>query len=403
MKLLVMHRVPYRKIEYHRGLDHRRHDVTYIGSRLALAQIPKGLPCRKVTLPGARPASEEILARITPKDGFELVVSLSEFELLEAAKVREVLGIRGPRVADALKVRDKMIMKELVGRAGIRVPLHFAAAAFLEGDFQVESALVVKPTRGASSEGVEVHRGAAAARRRLGELAASGTELSEYEVEEFVEGAIVHVDGLVRSGKIQALVASRYVGTCLEYLAGKPLGSHQLRHSRAVQAWTGRCLEALGISDGAFHVELIENPGGPVFLEAANRVGGADVIRTFEAKTGIHIPSAELQILTAARHGRPSRLPALTGRKRDRGLYGWFIFPGHQHVGRKVRTVVPGWIAVHPGLRSLTRLPDGAPHPAKVTYQDWEVPVAGFVRGKDQEGLRLLIENCIKAIDVRGI
>ena len=43
MKLLVLHRVPYAKIDYHRGIDHTEHDVTYIGIDKALETIPRDL------------------------------------------------------------------------------------------------------------------------------------------------------------------------------------------------------------------------------------------------------------------------------------------------------------------------------------------------------------------------
>lgn len=57
MKILVLHRVPYFKIEYHRGISHDRHDVTYFGTDQALATLPPHLRCERVSRPvSARPS-----------------------------------------------------------------------------------------------------------------------------------------------------------------------------------------------------------------------------------------------------------------------------------------------------------------------------------------------------------
>src|SRR5262245_8879028 len=122
MKILILHRIPYHKIQYERGIDHSLHDVVYVGTAAALDNIPKELRCTKIVRPGAQSASQEILKMAgnglinTP----DLVISLSEYELLEAARVREALGVPGPSFDQVCLVRDKILMKEAVARAGIR-------------------------------------------------------------------------------------------------------------------------------------------------------------------------------------------------------------------------------------------------------------------------------------------
>src|SRR4051812_11199837 len=101
MKILILHRVPYGRIEYERGIDHDVHDVTYLGTKEALATVPPNLRHRAVMRPGERSAYEEA----TDWDGlahsrFERIISLSEYELLDAARLREVLHVEGPNVAD---------------------------------------------------------------------------------------------------------------------------------------------------------------------------------------------------------------------------------------------------------------------------------------------------------------
>ncbi|MBN3752942.1 hypothetical protein G3N95_08300 [Paraburkholderia sp. Tr-20389] len=120
-----------------------------------------------------------------------------------------------------------------------------------------------------------------------------------YQLEEFIAGDVLHFDGLVVDGNIVTITASRYIGTCLGFAQGRPLGSHHVPLTPEMHCWSARVLDAVGIRQGSFHLEAIETPDcAPVFLEVANRVGGADVVATFELATGVHLPSEELRILT---------------------------------------------------------------------------------------------------------
>lgn len=137
MNVLILHRVPYGRIEYERGIDHNLHDVTYLGTRDALATLPLGLRHQSVVRPGERNAYDEALAWDGLKRRqFDRIVSLSEYELLDAARLRESLGVQGPTVREVQLVRDKVLMKQAVEDAGIRVPRFARLQALLEGEGQ---------------------------------------------------------------------------------------------------------------------------------------------------------------------------------------------------------------------------------------------------------------------------
>jgi hypothetical protein len=59
MKILILHRVPYPRIEYHRGINHDLHDVTYLGKQAAIDTLPSDLRCHRVTRPGVASAYDE--------------------------------------------------------------------------------------------------------------------------------------------------------------------------------------------------------------------------------------------------------------------------------------------------------------------------------------------------------
>ncbi|MFK0264201.1 acetyl-CoA carboxylase biotin carboxylase subunit family protein [Streptomyces angustmyceticus] len=406
MKILILHRVPYFKIEYHRGISHDRHEVTYFGTDRALATLPSDLRCERVSRPGTRSAFEEARDWLAerPRD-FDRVISLSEYELLDAARLREHMGVPGALVDQVALARDKVLMKQAVEEAGLRVPRFLPLPRFLELDGRVPwyGRTVLKPHRGASSEDVLVFdtpRQAAAAitegRTGVAPLDA-GSDLEDFEVEEFVSGPIRHFDGLVQGGEVLILSASEYVGTCLQYAQGLPMGSFQIGFSEETRAWVSRALAAVRIEDGSFHLEAIVHEEELVFLEVGNRVGGADVVATVELATGVHLPSYELRVLL----GEPiaGKLPELPA---DRRRYGWFVHPGH-HLARRVFRGLEGAVLFRssPRVVAWNELPSGAPLPDHITYQSGETVLAGIVASDTPEDTRKYIVDLFDSLSVR--
>lgn len=385
MKILVLHRVPYPRIDYARGIDHDAHDVTYFGVADILATLPPRLRCEAVERPGKSGAFEEARAWLTrhPRN-FDRVVSLSEYELLDAARLRQWLGAPGATVEEVQLVRDKILMKAAVRRAGLRAPRFIGLATFLDRPNSAawQGRTVLKPLCGASSEDVVIFESLddirqAVTRRTTGVARLDGEtpRIDDYEVEEFVSGDILHFDGLVADGAVQTVTASRYIGTCLGYAEGHPLGSYHFPISGDARKWVSDILQAVGVRRGSFHLEAIENAGELVFLEVGNRVGGADVVATFELATGVHLPSEELRLLLdeAPSH----RLPAT---QNSGPWHGWFVFPGHKLDGQAYRGV--GGVDAFREDRVVVRwaeLSIGAALPTKITYSAHEAPIAGIV------------------------
>jgi biotin carboxylase len=407
MDILILHRVPYARIDYGRGIDHESHNVTYFGKREALETLPTGLRCKAIERAGTASAFEEAREWLTAEPhNFDSIISLSEYELLDAARVREWLGVPGPSLDQVSLVRNKLLMKRAVERAGVRVPRFLSLTEFLaaRGIAPWERATVLKPHSGASSEGVVVfespaHAFEAVNNRRTGvaNLDHEVPQIGGYEAEEFVSGPILHFDGLVESGRIVTLTASRYVGTCLGYAKGRPLGSYHIPVSPVAGRWAQRVLDAVEIHVGSFHLEAIETPEGLVFLEVGNRVGGADVVATFELATGVHMPSQELRLLL----GKPV-LTADPVAPHGHRWHGWFVYPGHAlkcgaYEGLdgaedfRSSPFVVTWVELEPG----TALKSG------VTYSAHEAPLAGIVATHSPDDTRRWIESLFSSISIR--
>ncbi len=377
MRILVMHRVPDSFVRYAENIDHSTHDVTYVSAPDRLATLPaENVPARRLQRAGTSDTAAEVLAAVDGLPRPDLVIALSEYDLLPAARVREALGVPGPVERDVLPVRDKVVMKTAVADAGLRVPRFTGLAAALRDDAPPapwQGRTVLKPLAGASSEGISTFPTPTAALDAV-RSGATPVPVDEYELEEFVEGPIIHVDGLLAGGEFIVVQSSRYVGTCLGYAQGSPLGSVQTDTDSAVTDWTLRCLKAVGIEGGPFHLEAIDTPAGLVFLEVGARVGGADVVNAFELATGVHMPSIEVRLLVgdtpAASLGR---LPGPGQR------YGWFVFPGHTLGTSSCRVSGAEPFRSDPVVHRWVQRQPGEPIKQAITYADSDVPLAGII------------------------
>ncbi|MDQ2958092.1 MAG: ATP-grasp domain-containing protein [Actinomycetota bacterium] len=374
MHILVLHRVPDSLVHYADNLDHTAHEVTYVGVPERLHSTPQDVPCRRIERPGTGDTATEVLAAVADLPVPDRVIALSEYDLLAAGQVREALGLPGPHEAEVLPSRDKVLMKAAVERAGLRVPRFMALPDALSGGAETvpwSGKTVLKPRSGASSEGV---RSFASVVELLDHAGRDALALQDYEIEEFVEGPIIHVDGLVADGEAVAVLASRYVGTCLGYAEGKPLGSVQIATTAPVVDWTLSCLRAVGIDTGPFHLEAIESADGLVFLEVGARFGGADVVDTFELATGVRMPSSQLRLLVEGSDARPAVRPAQPDE-----CYGWFVWPGHALNSTLCRIGGEQSFREDPLVWRWAQRRHGEPLTQLITYADADVPLAGIV------------------------
>src|SRR4051794_23609901 len=132
---------------------------------------------------------------------YDHLLSLSEYDLLRAARLREVLGIPGQDTASARAFRDKVTMKNHWRRGGVPAAAHApveTATDLLAFAREHGYPVVVKPRSGTGSRGVSVLADAAEAERWLaGEWSLGLAELSNWMVEAFVDGEMLTVDGIL--------------------------------------------------------------------------------------------------------------------------------------------------------------------------------------------------------------
>ncbi|MEU0720039.1 hypothetical protein ABZ498_23015 [Streptomyces lavendulocolor] len=301
--ILVVNRWTNSFAEYHRYLDHTSDRVAYLTTPEGRAPLDAALAEDIRVLPDLSDTAEAVrhTAGLVAEHGpFTHVLALSEFDLELAAELRQRFGVpgRGPREVAA--VRDKVVMKGLVEAAGLRVPAFRATPTAAEvRDFAARHGypFVLKPRAGADSQGVHVVPDAG----RLEELL-DGAELGDAQCEEYVDGVLYQVDGVVAGGELLTLRSWRCGGSCLDFATGTAFSSvanDDRDFERRVTAFTERVCAALGITDDVFHLEVfrVEGRGDGagdeiVFLEVGARAGGGQVRVVWDEVYGVDLVAA---------------------------------------------------------------------------------------------------------------
>lgn len=287
-------------VEYEKWLCHHSNQVTYIVNQ-------RGRSCIKAPLYSCaihevddfqnQSKLEEIVEMTITRYGpVDRLIAFSENLLMLAAKLRDKFSIFGSNTSEIERFRNKVLMKQLVSKAGLKVPkfmpllntLDWYEIAQFAND--VGGPLILKPTDGASSIGV----------RRidtLGDLkqALQVCQQGQWQLEEFIEGDVYHVDGLVNTqGQLLFCMSSKYINTCLDFSFTSPLGSIMIEPTSQlhldIQNFSQDCLLALGLKNSAFHLEIfITNQNKLIFLEVGARVAGADVPYMIAHQTGVNL------------------------------------------------------------------------------------------------------------------
>lgn len=231
---------------------------------------------------------EDVIARVTAwLRGREIDRIESNWEPLQilAAKLRERFGIPGMSVDTVLGFRDKMLMKERVAAAGLRVPYAFRVRT--ESDVwaaaeKVGYPLILKPIAGAGSADTfrcddATELAAAIARTR---------HVQECSCEEFIEGEEFTFDAVSIQGRPAFMNVAQYLPKPLiarteEWISPVIVTVRDLQQpgiQKGIELGIA-VLKALNMGNGFTHMEWFRKPNGEVvFGEIGCRPGGAHLV-----------------------------------------------------------------------------------------------------------------------------
>jgi len=237
------------------------------------------------------------------------IAALDDFDVEMAAMLREHLQIAGMGRTTASFFRDKLAMRMKARALGLAVPEFCAVfndAAVNDWIARVPAPWVLKPRSSAAAIGIVK----AANRDDLWRaLDSAGDNRSNCVLEQFVPGDVYHVDSIVWQEQVAFSVAFKYGRPPMQIAhEGGIFITRRLadgsEEGRALLQVNERLQEGLGMRRGVSHSEFIRRGSDDyVFLETSARVGGAFIVDTIEAATGINLWREWAKIEIGGEHG----------------------------------------------------------------------------------------------------
>jgi len=228
----------------------------------------------------------------------ERVVAPSEFFIDMAAHLRSMHDLPGLNRVLSRGFRDKITMKRLVHEAGITVPRFYELSVdFDERCVNWSSLHVLKPRAGSGGTDVHVVANSDELRQHMSNLTGNP---DDYQLEEFVEGSMLHCDAVVNRGEIVFSSVCEYLAKPGDFGPGRWAGSALLPAGvlwdRVVDL-NERIIRALGLPEGVTHLELFNCPDGRlVFCEIAARPGGGGIDHINEVAFGMNLREASIRV-----------------------------------------------------------------------------------------------------------
>ena len=247
------------------------------------------------------------------------LVALDEFDMENVSALREHLRIPGMGLTTVRHFRDKLAMRARAKAAGILVP-EFSHVLNYDDLREYMSCVpppwLLKPRSQASGIGMKKIHDADELWPWLEKLA---DQQSFYLLEQFVPGAVFHVDSVVSERTVVFAQAHAYGTPPLDtsHLGGvftsRTLPRGSAEHDQLLVI-NRKLIEALGLVRGVTHAEFLKAhaDGKFYFIEIAARVGGAYIADVIEAAAGVNLwrEWAKLEIGAGE---RPYSLPPARG------------------------------------------------------------------------------------------
>ena len=237
------------------------------------------------------------------------VLALTENGLLPAARMNAILGAKDNPVEVVQRVMDKRLMREwFTGDQVFALPARAVESTRSLQEFarQFGTPVVVKPSDGAGSIGVQVLRDMAEvaawtpSRNEAKLLAEQYVHGSEFSVEAF------SVDGQHLIAAITEKVLARGAGENGLVEVGHNLPARLGRETdAALRAFVGDFLDRLGLREGLSHTEVILGPQGPAIVETHTRNGGDHIADLVLLSTGLDLRDLALRSRCGLVHGAP--------------------------------------------------------------------------------------------------
>uniref|UniRef100_E6QIY7 ATP-dependent carboxylate-amine ligase domain protein, ATP-grasp n=1 Tax=mine drainage metagenome TaxID=410659 RepID=E6QIY7_9ZZZZ len=288
--------------------------------KLADAHWPHEALDEMVTMPACL-THEQILNTVTwlgRSRQLDRLTAIDEFDMEVVARLREHMRIPGMGTTSVAFYRDKLAMRMAAQEAGFLVPRFVRVLDYDELRIYMDTVpapWLLKPRTEAAALGIRRIAEPEQLWRALNEL---GDRQSYFLMEEFVPGAIFHVDSIVSEGEVVFSAVHQYGRPPLQLMQEGGVFTtrtvdRQSKDWAELTEINRRLAPALGMKRGVTHAEFIRaNADGKFyFLEIAARVGGAYIAELVELATGVNLWREWAKIDVAEARGESYRLPAV--------------------------------------------------------------------------------------------
>jgi biotin carboxylase len=244
------------------------------------------------------------------------IIALDDFDVEEAADLREHFRIPGMGQTTARHFRDKLAMRMKAAAAGLRIPAFtplFNDEEIRDYTSRFDPPYMVKPRMEAATKGIRKVHSLEELWRTIQEL---GENRHNFLLEQYRPGDIYHVDALTVDGKPVFTQVSQYLSTPWDVAHGGgifrsvtcPYGAED---ELELKRFNSDVMAAFGMVYSASHTEFIKSheDGRFYFLETSSRVGGAHLADMVEYATGINLWGEWARIETAVARGTDYELP----------------------------------------------------------------------------------------------
>ena len=275
------------------------HQVTFVTGDLAMYQSQGEMT--RTALGRARQVVEvrpfdyaalerEILA-IHAACPFDAVLCILDIRMIDASRIAERLGLRFLNVATTRMTRDKVSVRQALGRRGVRQP-GFALAESTDdlrcAVREIGFPALVKPSDGYGSQNISVVFSEAdldGLIRSVADLARNPADYglgvranNRFSVEQYIRGHMIGCDVFTgRDDRVFLGINDKLMfpppsfamrGSCF------PSGRYD---TAAVRDYAFQVLDAIGFDFGAAHIEMIVDRTGPWLVEVNPRLVSAQI------------------------------------------------------------------------------------------------------------------------------
>lgn len=253
---------------------------------------------------------ESDVLELSNSSKIDLVLGYGEDDVIRSARLRERLGLEGQTETSSRVFRDKALMCEQLKLGNIPIPRFIRVnnpMDLIQFSNEVGFPIFIKPTLASGSIYARKINNKHELYEYLGQgLTARipyGEYVSDLIAEEYIEGQLYHIDGLVNNGKTELCWPSKYLSRNLELsdnVLNDICGSYLLEPANPIclqlQNFTVSILNAMPCPKlFAFHAEVfVKENGEMIVCEVAARTGGGRINTTLKTAFGISLNEALL-------------------------------------------------------------------------------------------------------------